>query len=112
MVAFNSLCNRRAVAYLTVEIFWTCKYINHCLITIFDIGEGSVVRCIKEGIFNVEFVGEIEGEEVGTTCVATLQAIRTKNWPEFFTVLSSNFGIDVGTNDEVGILWDFGENQA
>ena len=49
-------------------------------------------------------MGEIEGEEVGTTCVATRRATRTKNWLEFFTVLLSNFGIDVSTNDEVGIL--------
>jgi hypothetical protein len=93
-----------AVAYPTVEIFGTCKYINHCLVAIFDIGEGSLVRCIKEGIFNAKFVGEIEGEEVGTMCVAMLRAMRTKNWLEFFTVLLSNFGIDVGTNDEVGML--------
>ena len=71
-----------------------------------------MVRCIKEGIFNAKFMGEIEGEEVETTCVAMLQAMRTKNWLEFFTFLLSNFGIDFGTNDEIGIQWNFVENGA
>jgi hypothetical protein len=99
-------------AYPTIDILCTCKCINHCLIAIFDIGEGSVVQCIKEGVFNAKFVGEIEGEEVGTTCVVTRRAMRTKNWLGFFAVLLSDFGIDVSTNDEVRILWDFVENQA
>jgi hypothetical protein len=70
VVAFNSLRNRVAVAYLAVKIFSSCKYINHCLITIFDIGESSMVWHIREGIFNTEFMGEVEGEEIGATRVA------------------------------------------
>jgi hypothetical protein len=101
-----------AVAYLAVKNFNTCKYINHCLITIFDIGESTMVWRTKEGIFNTEFMGEVEGEKIGATRVAARGAMRTKNCLEFFTVLLSDFGIDVSTNDEVGVFWDFLENQA
>jgi hypothetical protein len=32
--------------------------------------------------------------------------MRAKDCFEFFTVASSNFGIDVGTNDQLGSFWD------
>ncbi len=59
---------------------------------------------IKEGIFNTEFKGEVEGEEIGALHVGARGAMRTKNYFEFFTVLSSNFCIDVSTNDEGGVF--------
>ncbi len=65
----------------------------------------------KEGIFNTEFMGEVEGEKIGAMRVAARGAMRTKNCLEFFTVLWSDVGIDVSTNDEVGVFWDFLENQ-
>ena len=32
--------------------------------------------------------------------------MRTKHCLEFFTIATFDFGIDVSTNDEVGIFWD------
>jgi hypothetical protein len=105
MVTFHSIINCAAVAYSAVKLFCTCKDINHCLVTIFDIGEGGVVWRIKEGIVNTEFMGEIEGEEIGSTRVAARGAMRTKDYLEFFTILLSNFGIDISTNDDLGVFW-------
>jgi hypothetical protein len=65
-----------------------------------------VGRRIKKSIFNAEFVGEVEGEKVGSRCVAWGGTMRAKDCLEFFTVTSSNFGIDVGANDQLGSFWD------
>ncbi len=37
--------------------------------------------------------------------VAARGAMRTKNCLEAFTILLSNFGIDVSANDELGVFW-------
>ncbi len=58
----------------------------------------------------MEFMGEVEGEESGAMGVAARGDMKTKNCLEFFTVSLSDFGIDVSTNDEVGVFWDFLEN--
>jgi hypothetical protein len=109
MVAFHSIINCAAVAYSAVKLFCTCKDINHCLVTIFDIGEGGVVWRIKEGILNAEYMGEGEGEEIGSTPVAARETMRTKDCLEFFTVSSSNFG-NISTNYDLGLIWDLLED--
>ncbi len=65
-----------------------------------------MLGCIEEGIFYAEFMRMVEGEEVGATCVASRGTMRTEHCLEFFTIATSNFGIDVSTDDEVGIFWD------
>ncbi len=70
MITVNAIVNCVAVAYSAVKLFCTCKYINHCLVTIFGIGEGDMGWHIKEGILNTEFMIEVEGEEIGSTRVA------------------------------------------
>ncbi len=105
MITVDATINCAAVAYSAVTLFCTCKYINHCLVTIFGIGEGVMGWCIKEGILNTEFMREVEGEEIGSTRFAARGAMRTKNCLEVFTILSSNFGIDVSANDELGVFW-------
>ncbi len=61
---------------------------------------------IKKGIFDAEFIGEVDGEKVGSTCVASGGTMRAKDCFEFFIVASSNFGIDVGANYQLGSFWD------
>ncbi len=70
MVTFHPICDSAAIAYSEVKLFGTHKYVKHGPIIIFDIGESCVGRRIKKGIFDAEFVGEVEGEKVGSTCVA------------------------------------------
>ncbi len=106
MVTFHPICNSAAIAYSAVKLFGACKYVDHDPITIFDIGKSGVGWRIKKGIFDVEFVGEVEGEKVGSKCVAWGGTMRAKDCFEFFTVVSSNFCIDVGTNDQLGSFWD------
>ncbi len=104
MITVNAIVNCAAVAYSAVKLFCTCKYIDHCLVTVFGIGEGGMGWHIKEGILNMEFMREVEGEEIGSMRVAARVAMRTKNCLEVFTILLSNFGIDVSTNDELGVF--------
>ena len=94
------------IAYSAMKILGACKYINHSLIAIFDVGKGGMLGCIEEGIFYAEFMRKVEGEEVGAACVASRATMRTKHCLEFFTIATSDFGIDVSTDDEVGIFWD------
>ncbi len=105
MITVNAIVNCAAVEYSAVKLFCTCKYSNHCLVTVFGIGEGGMGWRIKEGILNTEFMREVEGEEIGSTRVAARGAMRTKNCLEVFTILSSNFGVDVSANDELGVFW-------
>jgi hypothetical protein len=35
-----------------MKISGTCKYIDHRFGAVLDIGEGRVIWCVKEGIFN------------------------------------------------------------
>jgi hypothetical protein len=74
------------------------------LVTVFGIGEGGMGWRIKEGILNMEFMREVEVKEIGPTCVAVRGAMRTKNCLEIFTISLSNFGVDVSTNDELGVF--------
>jgi hypothetical protein len=75
-----------------------------------DIGEGGMVWRIKEGILNTEFMGEVEGEEIGSTRVVARGAMRIKDCLEFFTISLPNFGIDISTNDDLGVFWDLLED--
>ena len=52
MVAFDSICDSMTVVHSAVKFFGACKDIDHCFIAVLDIGEGRVVGCVKEGIFN------------------------------------------------------------
>jgi hypothetical protein len=106
MVTFHPICDSAATVYSAVKLFGTCKYFDHGLITIFDIGESGVSRRIKKGIIDKKFMGEVEGEKVGSTCVASGGTMRAKDCFEFFAVASSNFDIDVGANDQLGNFWD------
>ncbi len=65
-----------------------------------------MLGCIEEGIFYAEFMRKVVGEEVRAACVALRGTMRTKHCLEFFTITTSNFGIDVSTDDEIGIFWD------
>jgi hypothetical protein len=105
MITVNNIVNCAAVAYSSVKLFCTCKYIDHCLVTVFGIGEGGMGWHIKEGILNTEFMRELEGEEIGSMHVAARGAMWTKNCLEVFTILSSKFGVDVSANDELGVFW-------
>ena len=98
----NAILICAAVAYSAVKLFCTCKYIDHCLVTNFGIGEGGMGWRIKEGILNTEFMREVEKEEIGSMRVAARGVMRTKNCLEVFTILLSNFGVDVSANDELG----------
>ncbi len=89
-----------------MKLFGARKYFDHGPITIFDTGESGVGWHIEKGIFNAEFMREVEGEKVGSPCVALGGTMRAKDCFEFFTVASSNFGIDVSTNDQLGSFWD------
>jgi hypothetical protein len=35
-----------------MKIFCACKDIDHCFVAVLDIGEGRVIGCVEEGIFN------------------------------------------------------------
>jgi hypothetical protein len=105
MITVNAIINCVAVVYSAVKLFCTCKYINHCLVTVFGIGEGDMGWRIKEGILNTEFMREVEGEEIGSMRVAARGAMRTKNCLEVFTISLSNFGVDVSANDQLGVFW-------
>ncbi len=63
-------------------------------------------RHIEKSIFDAEFMGEVEGEKVVSMCVALGGTMRAKDCLEFFTVASSNFGIDVGTNYQLKSFGD------
>jgi hypothetical protein len=106
MVTFHPICNSSSIVYSAVKLFGARKYVDHGPIIIFDIGESGVGWRIKKGIFDAKFVGEVEGEKVGSTCVASGGTMRAKDCFEFFTVALSNFGIDVGANDQLGSFWD------
>jgi hypothetical protein len=106
MVTFHPICDSAAIGYSAVKLFGARKYVDHGPITIFDIGESGVGWRIEKGIFDAKFVGEVEGEKVGSTCVESGGTIGAKDCFEFFTVVSSNFGIDVGINDQLGSFWD------
>lgn len=104
MITLDTISSRATVAHSAMEVFSAHKYVNHCFIAIFYVGEGRVSRCIKEGILNAYFMGEIEGEEVGTTRVTLGRTMGTKHRFEFLTIVAANFGVNVGTHDEMGIF--------
>ena len=91
MVTFDSVSNYPAVMYLAMKLFCTCKDVNHGAITVFDVGEGGMIRCVKKGIFDSELVGNVQVEQVGASCVAAGGTIGSKNiflliavaWPNF-----------------------------
>ena len=100
MVALNSISNYTAIAYPTVQFLRACEYVNHCLVAVADIGEGGVVWCVEEGVFNLEFMRKVEGKKIGSPCIAAWGAMRTKDCLEVFIVSSSNFGVDVSAYDD------------
>ena len=55
---------------------------------------------------------EIEGEKVPSTSVVLRRTIRTKYRFVFFTIPMTYFGVDIGTDDEVGVPWDLLENRG
>ncbi len=79
MVTFDSIGNNPAIVYTTVQLFPTCKDINHGPIIVLDVGEGGVGGCIKEGILDTELVGKVKIKKVGTTCVLTGGSIWAKD---------------------------------
>ena len=106
MVAFNSISNYTAIAYPTVKILCAFKYVNHCLVSVVDIGDGGVVWCVEEGVFNSEFMGKGEGKKIGSPCIAAWGAMGTKDCLEVFIVFSSNVGVDVSAHYDLQIFWD------
>jgi hypothetical protein len=52
MITVDAIVNCVAVAYSAVKLLCTCKYIDHCLVTVFGIGEGGMGWRIKEGILD------------------------------------------------------------
>ena len=83
----------------TVERFCARKDIYHCLVAVVDGGEGGMLGRIKKGILNPELVQKVAHEEVGTACVASGRAMRSKHGFKFFTVYVSNFCIDISADD-------------
>ena len=94
MVTFNSISNYTAIVYPTVKFLCTCKYVNHCLVAVVDIGEGGVIWCFEEGVFNQEFTEKVEGKKIESPCIAARGSMGTMDCLEVFIVLSSNFGVD------------------
>ena len=85
----------------------THKDVEHFLITVINVGEGGVVGCIEERIFNTKFMRKEEVEEIGATCVLSLGSVWTEYCFEFITVAMPNLGVNVSSDDEVGSFWDF-----
>ena len=55
---------------------------------------------------------EIEGEKVASTSIASGRSMGTKYCFVFFTIPMTYFGVDIGTDDEVGVPWDFLEDRG
>jgi hypothetical protein len=55
---------------------------------------------------------KIEGEEVGAMRVTSRGTMGTKYCFKLFTISMTNFGIDVGAYDEIGVPRDLLENRG
>jgi hypothetical protein len=60
VIAFYPIWRDPTIVYPAMELLGAHKDVNHCLVTIVNVGKSVVTPRGKEGILNSEAVGEVE----------------------------------------------------
>jgi hypothetical protein len=60
VIAFNTICDSSAIVDMAIKLLCAGKDVNHSAVTIANVGEGAMMICIDEGVFNSKVVRQIE----------------------------------------------------